>query len=320
MLRAGLFGRKPATRLRIARRLGVGFLRVFRIERTGIRALTETTCITQGGAAAGTSIYPVVGEPATAGSAPERPESDRGAVLGVSESGRGARPNPTDQADPLAEPGDGVPLELIAFLVTLTALLGAVALAVRRAHVPPFLLLAAGLRRKKDSKPLLFLDVDGVIALWPFGEELPPHSSYEFGDVQVVVADRCGELIRRLSQHFEIVLATGWEDRVTRLLERMLGLERRLRALKFGSAVRGGLSDWKIGTIQRAAAGRPLAWVDDMIGPEQHRWAEAREGPTLLVTTDRSRGLTEDDTQLLLDWAEIVGNGNESYTEPKALA
>ena len=67
---------------------------------------------------------------------------------------------------------------------------------------------------------------------------------------------------------------------------------------------------WKLAAIDAAFDGaRPLAWVDDDHDARCVAWAAAREGPTLLVTTDPSVGLTDTHVSALERWAQANGAG-----------
>lgn len=50
-----------------------------------------------------------------------------------------------------------------------------------------------------------------------------------------------------------------------------------------------------------AGSDRPLAWIDDDHAGCRE-WAQARPGPTLLVTAQPPTGITEAHVRLLLEW------------------
>jgi hypothetical protein len=59
---------------------------------------------------------------------------------------------------------------------------------------------------------------------------------------------------------------------------------------------------------------RPIAWVDDDLGSDAREWAERRSesvAPTLLVPTDPSDGLTDDEVEELLSWAGSLSGAEE---------
>ena len=51
---------------------------------------------------------------------------------------------------------------------------------------------------------------------------------------------------------------------------------------------------WRKLELVRAHAGeqRAIAWIDDRLEPDAFAWANAREGPSLLLAPDSSTGMT----------------------------
>ncbi len=155
-----------------------------------------------------------------------------------------------------------------------------------------------------SAKPVCAVDVDGVISL--FGFEGPPENApckFQLIDGMAhCVALETGERLQRLMPYFELVWATGWEDRANEYLLLMLGLPP-LPVLRFGGAARFGSAHWKLGPIGEYAQGRRLAWIDDSLDESCREWAAARPEPTVLVHTDSAVGLTESHVEGLIDWA-----------------
>ncbi len=79
------------------------------------------------------------------------------------------------------------------------------------------------------SLPILAVDVDGVISL--FGFEQPPgraEARYELGDGTMhCISLAAGGRLRRLAEHYELIWATGWEDKANYYLPALLGLRQR---------------------------------------------------------------------------------------------
>ena len=156
------------------------------------------------------------------------------------------------------------------------------------------------------TRPVLAVDVDGVISLFGFDEPLTEAP----GDVVLVdgiahcISRAAGERLMRLSDHYDLIWATGWEERANEHLPVLLGLPGELPYLTFGGNARFGTSHWKLSAIQAYAGGRPLAWIDDNLDEECHAWARSRPAPTLLVETDPSRGLEEAHVDALIAWSE----------------
>jgi hypothetical protein len=154
------------------------------------------------------------------------------------------------------------------------------------------------------SRPILAVDVDGVISLFGFDEPPPPaEARYELVDGMLhCISLRAGERLQRLSDHFDLVWATGWEEKANFYLPAMLGLAE-LPHLTFDGAARFGSAHWKLGPLQKYGAGRALAWIDDNFDDSCYRWARERPEPTLLVPTEPSQGLLEAETEALAAWA-----------------
>jgi hypothetical protein len=154
------------------------------------------------------------------------------------------------------------------------------------------------------DKPILAVDVDGVISLFGF-EEPPPRSAARFELIDGMVhciSIGAGDGLKRLADHYELVWATGWEDRANYALPQLLGIPE-LPYLSFDGAARFGSAHWKLAPLQDYSGDRALAWIDDSFDETCYEWAEAREAPTLLVPTTSDRGLEEAQVEALLAWA-----------------
>jgi hypothetical protein len=159
-------------------------------------------------------------------------------------------------------------------------------------------------------KPILAVDVDGVISLFGFDE--PPDRSlarFELVDGMVhCISTAAGERLHRLRDDFDLVWATGWEDRANDSLAPMLGLPE-LPFLNFDGAARFGSAHWKLGPLNEYAGDRALAWIDDSFDDSCLQWANQRPAPTLLVPTESAYGLEEAHTESLLGWARELAGG-----------
>jgi hypothetical protein len=157
-------------------------------------------------------------------------------------------------------------------------------------------------------RPLLLIDVDGVISLFGFDHRSPPAGRYQLIDgITHFLSVRAGEHLRTLSQTFDLAWCTGWEEKANEYLPRALGLDGPLPHVVFDPSERPAQAHWKLGAIDRHVEdSRPLAWVDDAHDDGCASWAAARPAPTLLVTTDPAVGLTEAEVERLLDWAHEV--------------
>jgi hypothetical protein len=106
----------------------------------------------------------------------------------------------------------------------------------------------------------------------------------------------------RLSERFELVWASGWEDKANFYLPDLLGLPE-LPHIGFDVAARSGGAHWKLAAIEGFAGERAIAWVDDNFDESCYEWAERRQWPTLLVPTEPQLGLEEGHVAALESWA-----------------
>ena len=151
------------------------------------------------------------------------------------------------------------------------------------------------------TRPLLFLDIDGVLN--PFPDCPPGFREYDFfpeDDEPVRLAARHVAWLGELMAVFDVVWASGWGEDANRVLSPFFGLPELplvdLPPIPFGPHV-------KVPGVALLAGDRPAAWVDDILTPEARAWAKRREAPTLLVDVDSATGLTRAAVDQLLEWA-----------------
>ena len=154
-------------------------------------------------------------------------------------------------------------------------------------------------------QPILAVDVDGVIVL--FGDEgqahRPPVVQIELIDGMMQrISLAASDHLRRLSEHYELIWATGWERRANERLTELLGIPE-LPHLSFDGTARFGSADWKLGPLDAYGRGRPLAWIDDCFDEHCEAWAQERGAPTMLVPVDPHRGLEDAHVEALIEWA-----------------
>src|SRR3981081_1782155 len=158
------------------------------------------------------------------------------------------------------------------------------------------------------DKPLLLVDVDGVISLFGFDPLALPQGGFELSDgVAHFLSASAGEHLRALSGEFELVWCTGWEEKANDYLPRALGLPGTLPHLTFDCEGGRSHAHWKLAAIDAyAGLDRPLAWIDDGHDDACASWAAARRGPSLLVSTTPAIGITERQVAELLEWARAL--------------
>ena len=155
-----------------------------------------------------------------------------------------------------------------------------------------------------EARPVLAVDVDGVISLFGFEGPLDQVGGkfHLIDGIAHCIADAATSQLARLGEVYELIWATGWEGRANDQLPLILGLPSELHALTFDGRARFGTAHWKLEALTSYSANRPLAWIDDSLDQSCHDWAAARSAPTLLVPTESAIGLTEAHTDALLAW------------------
>lgn len=160
------------------------------------------------------------------------------------------------------------------------------------------------------------VDIDGVISLFGGGRQRgwsermddgdgaqPDGSFHSIDGTPHFLSFTAAAHLLELAPAFELVWASGWEERANEHLPHLLGLPPELPFLRFARAVGRSNAHWKLDAIEAYARGRPLAWIDDALSPACHEWADARAAPTLLVQTEPDRGLTSQEADQLAAWA-----------------
>ena len=278
ILRAGLFGHRPASWRAIARRLGVSGSRVVRLTRAGATRLTRAgTCIEAGGAALGTSVLAPGGRSAVTQRATAAHEANvkPTAKRDISDV-RGAFAQSTGLHLGLADDGPGGAKTLLLVLIaTVLVLLGTLELMRRDRSLPP-VLPTRGLGRSR--KPLLFLDAK----------------------------DSARDYIHVLASRYEIVWVPDGDEPAN---ERLPDLDGDARVLRLGRATTFVSPAWKLRRITQESRGLPAALAGD-IESDHEAWALDRSEPTLLVKTHPEAGLSDEQVTELLDWAETLAHAN----------
>jgi hypothetical protein len=153
-------------------------------------------------------------------------------------------------------------------------------------------------------RPLLLVDIDGVISLFGFAAGAQPEGSFHSIDgIPHFLSSRAAEHLLAISPSFEPAWASGWEEKANEYLPHLLGLPA-LPHLSFERSVGRANAHWKLDAIDAYAGLRPLAWIDDAFNDACHEWARARAAPTLLVQTTPASGLTQLEAEILERWAQ----------------
>jgi hypothetical protein len=188
-----------------------------------------------------------------------------------------------------------------------------------------------------NPPPILAVDVDGVISL--FGFDTPPPAStvawHLIDGTPHCISLVAGERLGRLGRSFELVWATGWQDRANDRLPQVIGIgplpvvefdlpgpvagaehdgdgvsgenpERATEQKTVGASLGSLAGHWKLDALGRFAGSRAIAWIDDSLDQSCFDWAEQREAaglPTLLAPTEPEIGIEEGHVAALESWA-----------------
>ncbi|HEY8638289.1 MAG TPA: hypothetical protein VIL64_03545 [Solirubrobacteraceae bacterium] len=152
-------------------------------------------------------------------------------------------------------------------------------------------------------KPILFVDIDGVLSLFGFAPgPVPPDARFvQVDGMPHFLSQRAADNLLSVLGDFEPVWCTGWEDRANDHLPHVLGLGP-WPYLQFGESA-AGAPHWKLPAVEAFAGARACAWIDDGLDGVVRSWAARRLAPTLLIETDPPVGLTAADAERLRGWA-----------------
>jgi hypothetical protein len=159
-----------------------------------------------------------------------------------------------------------------------------------------------------QDKPLLFIDIDGVISLWGFDTNVRPAGAFHNVDgVMHFLSSDAGNHLLGLRDRFELVWCSGWEEKADDHLPYALSLPAGMPFLSFERNPGRGHGHWKLAAIEAyAGPRRALAWIDDAHDEACHAWAARRGAPTLLVTTTPAVGLSATHVDELNAWADAT--------------
>ena len=172
----------------------------------------------------------------------------------------------------------------------------------------------------ETEKPLLMVDIDGVISLFGFTGPAPwtgqgtglDGSFHTIEGIPHFLSRAAAAHLLDLVSDFDLVWASGWEEKAEEHLPGLLELPSGLPFLRFERSPGRANAHWKLAAIEAYAGSRPLAWIDDAFNDACHAWSETRPAPTLLVQTTPERGLTTAEAGLLVEWARALASAEQA--------
>jgi len=158
------------------------------------------------------------------------------------------------------------------------------------------------------DRPLLLLDVDGVLNPWLMSELPDGYQLHRIGMFDVILASWHGPAILELCEeaNLDLVWATTWEEDANREIAPRVGLPDDLRWIPFPMDDDDPLVESrKLPAVRRWVQDRPCVWIDDDLWGDAWAWAAQRSGdgiPTLLVQPHPDEGLTPAHLAAVSSW------------------
>jgi hypothetical protein len=174
------------------------------------------------------------------------------------------------------------------------------------------------------GKPLLLIDVDGV--LLPWGECPPGYSEQTMQTVrepeQVFWSPENASYLRVLAKVYAPVWCTARCEEVCSTVAALHGIGGDWPVLDLSAAVfrhkgrlmiRRGVSPkatWKLNWVRAYVAKRPFAWIDDDLKDDAYEWVKRRVdiggSPGCLVKPDPNQGMRYEHFEDLMAFADVV--------------
>jgi hypothetical protein len=170
---------------------------------------------------------------------------------------------------------------------------------------------AATAQTGRVDRPLLLLDVDGVLNPWLMPELPDGYQLHRIGIFDVILASWHGPAILELCEeaNLDLVWATTWEEDANREIAPRIGLPDDLPWISFPMDDEDPLVESrKLPAVRRWVADHSCVWIDDDLWGDAWAWATERTDdgiPTLLVKPSPERGLTQAHLAAVSHWAAV---------------
>jgi hypothetical protein len=180
-----------------------------------------------------------------------------------------------------------------------------------------------------DPRPLLYVDVDGVLNPYAakahrrpegYGTHRPMPPSWVGGtdamgrkvkSLRVWLNPSHGPALLALTDRFELWWATTWQHEANEFIGPLIGLPE-LPVVEWTGPMFGNGPDgtfWKTTQLVEHAAGRPFAWIDDDISDDDRQYvARQHPGPALLHYVNPALGLLDGDFATMANWATSLND------------
>lgn len=154
------------------------------------------------------------------------------------------------------------------------------------------------------TKPLLLVDVDGVLRPWGWGNE-----------DRIFDTQKNARRLQRLRKHFDLAWCTDWQDEANEVMAPRHGLPN-LPVVRRTSGYHE--VHWKLNWIEAFVGDKPYAFLDDDISDLGLLYASWRNSkvPTLWIPVKPSVGLADEHVEELEAFADsLVDYSNASETK-----
>lgn len=182
-----------------------------------------------------------------------------------------------------------------------------------------------------ESRPLLLLDVDGVLnafGAWTLVDEeaglrrdnvRAPEGwrSARVDGYHLLLNPEHTEWVATLSTRFDMVWATMWQDRAPAALAHAVGFGadwpfidfQRHQGYRTTQRTGLGIGGYKFPGVVATVGDRPMVWIDDDLEPAIYEWAAERDSggiPTLLVQPSPAEGWTRAELDAVWAFADAL--------------